>query len=316
MLRLYDSISLGHLDVEFFRKELDKPLSICEELIGPFPGGPSGIFVCAMSALGAKTGIIATVGEDAFGKCIVERLKKYKVDISHIIYLKNITTGTAFTSYNSDGSRNFIFHLENAAPGKFSPKHINKKYIQSSRWLHISGNVLALSKSARDAIYKAVDIAYKNNIPISFDPNLRLEVFKSSEIKEIVWPVLKKTTVFLPSIGEIKYIMEINNEENGISQLFKEGIKIIARKEGKNGSTIFTKEKKIYVKPFRINEVDPTGCGDSYCAGFIYGYIKNWQLEKIGEFANAVGAITATKRGTTESLPSLEDVKLFIKSKN
>ena len=75
MLRLYDSISLGHLDVEFFRKELDKPLSICEELIGPFPGGPSGIFVCAMSALGAKTGIIATVGEDDFGKCIVERLK-------------------------------------------------------------------------------------------------------------------------------------------------------------------------------------------------------------------------------------------------
>ena len=167
--------------------------------------------------------------KDDFGNCIIERLKGDNVDTSHIIRLDGVTTGTAFTSYFSNGSRKFIYHMRNAAPGRFGPEHIDEEYINSSHWLHISGNVLAFSDSAREAITKAVWVASGNGIPISLDPNMRLEIMKKEEIESLLGPILGKTTLFLPSKGEIECITGSEDEDQGALKLLNQGIKIIAR---------------------------------------------------------------------------------------
>jgi sugar/nucleoside kinase (ribokinase family) len=314
MNKRFDAVSLGELVVEFLRKDLDVPFDQPGELVGPFPSGAPAIFIDTMAKLNAKCGFIGTVGKDDFADCIIERLKKDNVDTSHIFKLDGTTTGTAFTVYFSDGSRKFIYHMGNAAPGKFSPEHIEEEYIKSTRWLHISGNVMAFSKSAREAVLKAAEVASKDNIPISLDPNMRLEIMKKEEILGLLGPILEKATLFLPSKGEIECITGLEDEDQGAQELLKKGIRVIARKEGENGCTIFTGSDKQHISTFNdINVVDPTGCGDSYSAAFVYGYLEGWTFEKTGLFANAVGSLTAMRKGAMEGIESIEEVNSFLK---
>jgi len=314
MNKHFDAISLGELVVEFFRKEMDIPFDRPGDLVGPFPSGAPAIFIDTMAKLNAKCGFIGTVGKDDFADCIIERLKRDNVDTSRIIKLDGVTTGTAFTAYFSNGSRKFIYHMKDAAPGRFSPEHIDEEYIKSSRWLHISGNVLAFSDSARLAIIKAAEVAIHNSIPISLDPNMRMEIMKKEEIESLLGPILEKTTLFLPSKGEIECITGSKDEDQGAEELLNQGIKVIARKEGERGCTIFTKDERFHISAFNdINVIDPTGCGDSYSAAFVYGFLKGWTFEKTGFFANAVGCITATQKGAMEGIKSIEEVSLFLK---
>jgi sugar/nucleoside kinase (ribokinase family) len=267
-----------------------------------------------MAKLNGRCGFIGTVGNDEFADCIIRRLQRDSVDVSHIVKLDGVTTGTAFTAYFSNGSRKFIYHMSHAAPGRFSPEHIDEEYIQSSRWLHISGNVLAFSHSAQKAIVKAVGVASSDGIPISLDPNMRLEMMKKDEIETLLRPVLEKTTLFLPSKGEIECITGSADENRGAEELLNQGIQIIARKEGEKGCTIFTGDERIHINAFeKIPVIDPTGCGDSYSAAFVYGILQGWSFEKIGYFANAVGGLTATRKGAMEGIESLEEVNLFLK---
>jgi sugar/nucleoside kinase (ribokinase family) len=313
MKKRFDAISLGELVVEFFRKDIDIPFDSPGDIVGPFPSGAPAIFIDTMAKLNAKCGFIGTVGDDEFADCIIGRLQRDKVDISRILKLNGVTTGTAFTAYFSNGSRKFIYHMSDAAPGKFSPEHIDEEYIKSSRWLHISGNVLAFSKSAKEAIIKATDVAAQNDIPISLDPNMRLEMMKKEEIGTLLRPLLNKTTLFFPSKGEIECITGSQDENQGVEKLLDHGIHIIARKEGDKGCTLFTKDEMIHINAFEgIDAIDPTGCGDSYAAAFVYGFLQGWTLERTGLFANAVGSITATRRGAMEGITSLEEVDLFL----
>jgi len=313
-LRDLDVLSLGELVVEFFHKQLNGSFLQPADISGPYPSGAAAIFIDTVARLGLKTGYIGTVGKDEFADCIIYRLNKDKVNTDFIYRLEDSTTGVAFRTCYSDGSRKFIYHIGNAAPGKLSVERIDEKYVSRFRWLHISGNVLAFSKSAREAVLKTVDIAFDRNIPISLDPNLRLEIMKREEISELLGPVLQKTTLFLPSKGEIKYITGIENEEEGAKELLKQGISLIARKDGSEGSSIFTQDGKIGLPPFKIKEVDSTGCGDAYGGAFVYGLLQDWDLKTIGMFANAVGAITATRYGPMEGIESLKEVKIFMNS--
>ena len=315
MNKRFDAISLGELVVEFFRKEMDIPFDRPGDLVGPFPSGAPAIFIDTMAKLSARCGFIGTVGRDDFAECIINRFQRDNVDTSRIQKVAGVSTGTAFTAYFSNGTRKFIYHMSGAAPGRFSPEHIDEEYIKSSCWLHISGNVLAFSDSAKKAVIKAAEVATQNGIPISLDPNMRLEIMKKEEIENLLRPILEKTTLFFPSEGEIEHITGSKDEDQGAEELLNQGIQIIARKEGDKGCTIFAGDERLHISTFHdIKIIDPTGCGDSYSAAFVYGFLQGWTFENIGYFANAVGSITATRRGAMEGIESLEEVDRFLKN--
>ena len=309
----HDVLSLGELVVEFFHKTPDVSFNKPAEILGPYPSGAAAIFIDTLARLGAGTGYIGTIGDDEFGDCIINRLGSDNVNTDHIYRLEDATTGVAFRMTYSDGGRKFIYHIGNAAPGRLGKQHIDESFVGKFRHLHISGNVLAFSESARTGVLKAVDIAYGLGIPISLDPNLRLEMMKPQEIKDLLGPVLKKTTFFFPSMGEITYVTGRKNEDEGAKALLDQGIEVIARKEGQNGSTVITKDRIIHIGPFNVEELDSTGCGDAYCGAFVYGVLQGWPLEVTGRFSNAVGAITANRLGPMEGILSLGEVQEFIK---
>lgn len=306
-------VSLGELVVEFFRKEVDKPFHEQGEFVGPFPSGAPAIFVDALAKLGCECGIIGTIGDDDFGRCLTDRLKKDGVDTSRIFVLPSYATGTAFTAYFSDGSRSFLYSMRHAAPGQFSIEHIDPNYISQVEFLHIMGNVLCISESSKEACYLAVKIVEEAGGKISFDPNLRPELgFNSEKIRQLCKPILEVTDLFLPSEKEVEAVAGVKNVKEACQKSLDEGVNIVALKQGKRGSTVFTKEMILEVPGFKVVEVDPTGAGDCYDAGFIFGLLKEWSTERTARFANAVGALAVTKLGTMEGTATFSEVVNFM----
>ena len=312
----FDLISLGEAVVEIFRKDVDVSLYEVGDFIGPYPSGAPAITADTMAKLGGKAAFIATVGSDDFGTTLVNRLAGDGVDTSQFVRLDDAMTGLALTSYKSSGERNFIYNFTTAATAYLKPDYIDADFIASGRWLHISGNVLAFSETTRQAVIKAVDAAYEAGIPVSLDPNIRPEIMKQETIRALIYPVLQKTRVIIPSVGELNWIFG-NDEDEIITELLKTNIELIVRKEGEKGSTFFTQEGKMYVDAFHVEEiVDPTGCGDAFCAGVIYGLLRGWSHDKVAVFANAVGGITATQKGAMEGIGSIDDVMAFLRKNN
>lgn len=291
-------ITLGELLVEIMRTERDVPHgSIGAYYRGPFPSGAPAIYIDSAARMGKSfkltTGYIGVVGADEFGTCIIEKLKKDSVDVSQIRIVKGKTTGIAFNQYNSNGSRKFIFAA--GAAGETSPDDVKENYFKDVRNLHIMGSALSISENSREACYKAIKIAKEKNpdVKISFDPNLRPEMLDLKIILKICKPVLESTHVLLPSGEEAEMLAEVKGEKEACKKLLKMGPKIVALKQGKEGCSIFTKDNPngIKIPGFKAKEVDPTGAGDSYGGAFIIGLLAGWDMQKIGRFANAVGAL-------------------------
>ncbi|MFX0177772.1 MAG: carbohydrate kinase family protein [Candidatus Hodarchaeota archaeon] len=293
-----DIVCIGELLVEIMRTEIDVTHGkIGAVYKGPFPSGAPAIFINSAARmsknLGLTTGFIGVVGDDAFGTAILNKLKNDGVDISCIRISETNTTGIAFNQYNSDGSRNFIFAA--GAAGETSPNDIVKSYFSNIKSLHIMGSALSISDSSRDACYKAIKLVKKINpqVIISFDPNLRPEMLDLNIILKICKPVLENSNVLLPSGEEAEMLAGIEGEILACNKLLKMGPNIVVLKQGKEGCTIFTKQETngIKVPGYKVEEVDPTGAGDSFGGAFIIGYLAGWELEKIAKFANAVGAL-------------------------
>lgn len=119
-------VSMGELLVEIMRENIDEPLGVKGTFLGPFASGAPAIFIDAAARLGLSSGFIGSVGRDDFGKLIINRLKEDGVDTTYVQSLDNYTTGVAFVTYYSDGTRQFIYHIPQAASGIVSEEQIDK----------------------------------------------------------------------------------------------------------------------------------------------------------------------------------------------
>ncbi len=291
-------ICLGELLVEVMRSEKDTPHGMVgASYKGPFPSGAPAIFIDSVTRMSKSfdlsTGFIGVVGNDEFGKVIFNKLKSDGVDISKIRINNSRTTGIAFNQYNSDGTRKFIFAA--GAAGQTSPDDIEKEYFSNIKALHIMGSSLSISESSRESCYKAIKIAQSLNpkVIISFDPNLRPEMLDIKTIIEISKPILEGTTILFPSGEEAEMLAGVKGESKACKKLLEEGLKLVVLKQGKDGCTIFTSGlvDGIKVPGFKVEEIDPTGAGDTFDGAFIVGYLAGWDLKRVGMFANAAGAL-------------------------
>jgi tagatose kinase len=318
-MRFPEVISIGNMLVEVMRTGLDQPLDKSGTFAGPFPSGDTPIYIDTLARLGHTAGFIGAVGgvgganetvPDDFGRCLLDRFAQDGVDSSNVAVLPGESTGVAFVAYFSGGSRKFLYHWRHAAAGKLSPEHVHPEYFRTARWLHLTGCNLAVSESARLACYKAMD-SLPGQARLSFDANIRPELLTVDQIRTLVQPAVQRADVLLPSLGEAAMLTGAPDDETGCREWAAQG-KTVVLKMGPLGCRIFSGSEDITIPGFTVHEVDPTGAGDSFCAGFTVALLEGMPLRAAGRFANAVGALAVTKLGPMEGAPTRAQVELLL----
>lgn len=291
--------TMGEILVEIMRPRPDMQLYAAGEFLGPYPSGAPAIFIDTVARLEHSAGIIGGVGEDDFGRCLIERLEKDGVDCNHIIKVGGLSTAVAFVTYFKDGSRKFIYHIGNT-PAAMA-KSPDAAEIRSPKYFHVMGCSLMADEAFYKEIITTMEKFVAKGAKVSFDPNIREELLHGRDIHSVIGPVMKNCSVLLPGVDELLLISGEKTVEAAVEKVLNNGVtEIIALKQGKKGCTVYTKDEKFSLGVYNVIPLDPTGAGDSFDAAFLCGLLENKPLKECAKIATAAASLNTASFGPME----------------
>ncbi|MBU3182266.1 sugar kinase [Clostridium psychrophilum] len=275
-------------------------------------GGAESNFAIGIIRLGHSSGWISKVGNDPFGEYLLSFIRGEGVDVSKVKIDNQAQTAIYFKEFHELKDPTVYYYRAGLAASRMEPEDLDEDYISKAKILHLTGITPALSESAKKTIYRAIEIAKKHNVMVSFDPNIRRKLWKDEECRQVLLDLITKADIVLPGISECEFLFGESNPERACTRLLSMGPKIVAIKLGKDGCIVADKNSSQRVKGMVIEKVvDSIGAGDGFDAGFITGILNNWDIEKCGKLANDVGGFVTTVRGDIEGLPTLSEIKEF-----
>lgn len=275
------------------------------------PGGAPANVAVGITRLGGSSAFVGKVGDDEFGHMLAEILKQNKVDISGMRFDHNARTALAFVTLRSDGEREFLFYRHPSADMLLHESELDRNLIQKAGIFHY-GSISLISEPCRSAHLAAMDIAKASGSILSYDPNLRLALWPSSEAAhEGLMSIWDKADIIKVSDEEISFLIGGDDENLMLEKLFHPNLKLLIVTEGSKGCRYFTKKFKGRVPGIKAKAVDTTGAGDAFVGGMLYClasdmdiYQDEERLRKALSFANACGALTVKGKGAIPALPT------------
>ena len=279
-------------------------------------GGDTSNFAVGVARLGKSVGYMCRVGDDEFGKCFLELWRTEGVDTSRVIVEEKGFTGIYFISIKDSGEHDFTYYRVDSPASHLSINDLDSKYIEDAKLFHTSGISQAISKSSRETAFKAMKIAKRSGVLITYDPNLRLKLWTLNTARAFITYAFELADVVFPSLEDVRTLLGPISPEAAARQILKRGPKIVVIKLGADGCLVVTRDQVVRSPGFRVTPVDTTGAGDAFDGAFAVGLLEEWTIEKTAEFANAVGALTTLKKGAVAPLPRREQVDEFITSQS
>lgn len=325
-----DVITLGELLIDFVPTTSGVSLKQASEFKKAAGGAPANM-AAGLAKLGVSSGFMGKVGDDSFGHFLSDTLSELGVDVSNLHFSTEARTALAFVSLRKDGEREFLFYRHPSADMLLSPEEVDEPYIRTAKAFHF-GSISLISEPSRSATLHAVQIASESGMLITYDPNLRLNLWSSPQAAldgiMLGWQwanvikVSEEELAFLISRDVNSLTGSWHHLETAARALWHNRLKCMVITLGKKGCFYLTLETSGYVQGFSVKAIDTTGAGDGFMAGLIKGllaserkYENEGQLREVCRYANAVGAITTTQRGAIPALPTATQVDLFLKSR-
>ena len=312
-------IAIGEALIDFIPHEKGRALNDVENFLR-VPGGAPLNVAAAVAKLGGKSQMLTKLGQDGFGDAILNEVKPLGVDVSRISRTNEANTALAFVSLREDGERDFSFYRNPSADMLLSAEEICVEDFNEKDILHFC-SVSLIDAPIKEAHRRAIEIAKEKGCLISFDPNVRLPLWKNPEdCRKAILEFLPLSNIVKISDEELEFITGIKDEKEALDFLLTGDVKVIIYTKGTNGAEFITKERKVFSPSFKVEAQDTTGAGDSFIGSLLYqvaeGEYSLEQLvdlseEKVQEiltFSNATAALTVCKKGAIGALPLKEEV--------
>lgn len=319
-----DVVALGELLMDFTphgQSEQGQPL------FERNPGGAPANVLAALAKLGRETAFVGAVGNDAFGRFLADTLADAGINTDNLQFTDEAQTTLAFVHLDSSGDRNFTFFRKPGADQLLDVNGIDMDLIGGAKLFHF-GSISMTHEPSRSATLAAAAAAKSRGVPVSFDPNLRLSLWRSAEqAKGAILEGMELADVVKVSEEELLFLTGTSELDAGSRMLMERyGMKLLLVTLGPDGSYCRAADGegcslKARHTGFRVDAVDTTGSGDAFLGGVLHRLLEetdpampDWTVEKLVRmlaFANAMGALTATGKGAIPSIPSLVQAEEF-----
>ena len=264
-------------------------------------GSSSAIFACGAARLGLNVAFIGICGDDVFGKFMLEEMSKRNVDVSNVIIRKDGQTGLSVI-LNNHSDRAILTH-----PGliaELQASDISDDLLSRSKHLHVASYFLQtrLQPDLPALFSHAHLLGLTTSLDTNYDPTETWTGFDE---------LLSVTDVLLPNKTEA-LSMTKSSDVKIASRKLAEKAKLVAIKLGSEGALACSQTGISKSTSISVNVVDTVGAGDSFDAGFLYGYLHDWNLEKSLRLACVCGALSTQQAGGTNGQPTLEEAMKYV----
>jgi aminoimidazole riboside kinase len=276
-------------------------------------GGTSANTAVALSRLGVSTVFLGTIGDDQYGKYIINDFIHEGVNISQLIIEPELNTVGVFAFIDENGERYLWgWPRENQAFKYINESKATVESLKEVSWVHSSGMSLVYNTSARSTIIKLFRMAYEMGIPTSFDLNLRVDNGKlEEEYRKSIYEIIQYTTFLLGSgKDEFNYLGENGKWKENAKSFVIDKRTVIVR-NGAAGSIGISSSEELEIPAFPVEVVDTVGAGDVFNAGFIAKNLENASLEECLMNGNAVSGYTVGKKGARNA-PNKNELYQFL----
>lgn len=314
-------ICLGEILFDCLADELGKSVSEVSSWT-PYPGGAPANVACALVKLGTPAAFIGCVGEDTQGHELVQLLQSIGVNLAGVQYNSQVPTRQVYVTRSADGDRTFASFGDHK-PEKFADAYLQAQYLPLSLFLEaeylVLGTLELAYPQARDAIFKALELAEEYHLKIVLDVNWR----------PMFWPNQEEAIPLLEKLWEYVDYLKLTKEEAlwlfdtadaGLISAHLDSVEGVIVSNGDAAVSYCINDYKGIVEPLKVPVKDTTGAGDAFLAGFIHqlclqGTKMLVSPEVIQDFvlyACAVGGLTATKPGAIAGQPTSTEVATIL----
>ncbi len=300
----YDLLVVGEINPDFILQggDLTPVFGQAEKLVDDAAltiGSSSVMVACGAARLGLRTAFIGVVGNDVFGHFMLDAMRARKIDTSGCRVDASVQTGFSII-LSQPADRAILTYPGSIA--KLSLGDVDTGMLARARHLHVGGYFLleSLRPDLPELFGRAKAQGSSTSLDTNWDPSGRWDAGLGE-----LWPMCD---VFLPNEQELLKIAGQEKFEAALDTLSTQ-IPTIAVKAGAKGGVARQGEQTVAAPPLKVEVVDTTGAGDSFNAGFLYGYLGGWALGQSLRLACACGSLSTRGAGGTERQPTLEEAE-------
>lgn len=260
--------------------------------------------------LGHSASFITRLGEDTFGQFILRMIRAEGVDTSHISFDPEHQTGIMFKEPLPNHKTAVHYYRAASAASFLSPALIPEEAIKNAEIFHFTGITPILSASCRETVFSAIETAAAGNCAISFDPNIRMKLWKNQDYTKLMKELASKSDYLSIGLNEASILYGTEDLEHIISSAFSgTSTRFLAIKNGSQGAWVCDREQSLRVPPVDCCCIDPIGAGDAFNAGFLSALLKKEPLAVCGSTAAIAGAKATETKGDIEGLVTERDIQ-------
>jgi 5-dehydro-2-deoxygluconokinase len=303
----FDVLAIGRSGVDIYPLQLGVGLEEVESF-GKFLGGSAANVAVAAARLGNRTALISGVGDDPFGRFVRAELGRLGVDNRFIATHDAFPTPVTFCEIFPPDDFPLYFYRKPSAPDlQIAPSELDADAIRSARlyWSTVTGLSEEPSRSAHFAAWEA-----RSRSPLTvLDLDYRPMFWESpAAATEQVQKALQHVTVAVGNREECEIAVGERNPQKAADALLDLGVELAIVKQGPRGVLGKTKHSSVTVLPNEVDVVNGLGAGDSFGGSLIHGLLRGWPLEKTLRYANAAGAIVASRLECSTAMPTAAEV--------
>ena len=274
-------------------------------------GGDTSNCAIAAARQGARAGYITAVGDDAFGRELIDLWRGERVATDFVRTDPAAPTGLYIITPSPAG-RDFAYYRAGSAASRYTAADLPRAALARTRIVQLSGISQAIGEGPCAAGMALIEAAREAGCEVAYDTNLRLKLWDLDAARETMHAAMARCTIALPSIDDSRVLTGLEDADAIADAYLAMGPGIVALKMGEAGAMIATRRTRVLIPPHPVTPVDATGAGDTFDGAFLARLAAGSDPVEAGRYAAVAAALTTTGYGAVAPIPSAEQVMVEI----
>ena len=304
-----DLITIGRVGVDLYPEQIGVPLAKVRTFAKSLGGSPTNVAVAA-ARLGHRAAVVTKVGDDGFGEYVREALAGFGVDTRFVGTDPSLRTPIVFCEIFPPDRFPLLFYRQPKAPDlNITTEELDREAIARVPVLWTSGTALS-EEPSRSATLEAARIATGRVI---HDLDHRPAFWPSMlAAREQAIKILQHARVVVGNVDEVEMATGTRDVDTAAEALLAMGPELAIVKQGPRGTLGRSATERVEVPAVAVEVVNGLGAGDAFGGALVHGLLLEWDLRRTLSFANAAGAIVASRLACADAMPSADEVDALL----
>ncbi|WIY02536.1 5-dehydro-2-deoxygluconokinase [Amycolatopsis mongoliensis] len=303
-----EALTIGRVGVDLYPEQSGVPLAGVSTFAKSLGGTATNVAVAA-ARLGRRTAVLTKVGPDGFGDYVRQALEGFGVSPAHVGTSPDLQTPVVFCELNPPADPPLLFYRSPLAPDlTLTDDDVPWDVVESVPLLWVTGTGVS-AEPARTTQRKILEARGRREHTV-LDLDYRPMFWPSAEqAREEIGGMLDHVTVAVGNRTEVEVAVGTADPDAAADRMLERGLRLAVIKKGADGVLVATAEGRWTVPPQRVEVVCGLGAGDGFGGALIHGLLSGWDPVRIAAYANAAGALVASRLACADAMPTAAEIE-------